>query len=256
MLFEFFNKVVFGQKTSCVPERVGLVDRMKALRQRCEDYTSHYTPYIVSLHSKQILEAINCVDELESKLHSMNVYSCIFEKLAKAIYNRYNPSVVYFFNNEVHVVFYNCDDNPELYDGNIHLLMSSITSFATRELDRYLSSQIDFTFVAKYTEFPKEYEVLNFLIWRQFDCRRNNTTLLYKCLHKDEFLQGRLTFDKVNLQTMSSELDALTLKNIERILYGVICKRIHFAPRNHISSFCEPLWQNFSDNYRRFIAST
>lgn len=241
---------------------LGLVDRMKMYQKQCETYIHHYTPYIISLQSKNILQLINCVSTFDEKIKMLDLYNELFTKVSSELFRRFDPDLIYFFNNEIHMVFYNCDETPSLYNGNIDTLLTSIVSFATMELIKTMSTQInDFeynlnTLTAKYTCFPKDFEVLNYLVWRQLDCKRNNTTLLYKCCNKDLFLEDKLPLNKVEISQMKIPEVA------DYILSGtVLKKRKDFYVksddksyyRNKLCSMNVDFKDNFSQNMHMYV---
>jgi hypothetical protein len=80
------------------------------------------------------------------------------------------------------------------------------------------------TFECTFVEFDKDYEVLNYIIWRQLDCIRNTTTLLFKCLKNDEILDGKDPVSHVCLVDMTN---ALRESNGEELcfVYGTLMKK-------------------------------
>jgi hypothetical protein len=83
---------------------------------------------------------------------------------------------------------------------------------------------IDFLFNGEFIEFDKDYETLNYLIWRQLDCKRNNTVLLYRCLKRNDILDNNLILDKIKNEEMRQELNDYTDIH-ESIFTGNIIKR-------------------------------
>lgn len=256
----FYNFISRFFRPTTVPQSVCLVDRMNVLKWRSEDY-SDYCPFVVSLHSKKILEAINFVESVDKKMESLYWYRSIFVDVCRKLYNRFDPSMIYIMNNEIHMVFYRSLETPDpLYMGNIHTLLSTITSFATRELDRYLGQSLDFTFVARYIEFPKEYEVLNYLVYRQLDCRRNNTTLLYKCLFKDAHYEGTLDINGLSVEDMTQILaekgvESGKFTDLEATFNGVTLKRTETATARKTIEVITPIFSSgFRDNFQKLIA--
>lgn len=145
-----------------------------------------YQPYIISVKSRDILNYVNhqvySYDNESSfikKLDFLNKYNEILVDICKKCYSRFNPNMIYSFNDEIHLVFYNTTDYPDLYNGNIHKTLSTISSYITRLFTQKLQHEFDFTFYAKYVSFSTEYEVLNYLVWRQNDCNRNNIITMY-----------------------------------------------------------------------------
>lgn len=249
MLSKFIN-YLFGGVDSNDDKRDDLGDRMNRYTQSCQLYTEYFTPFIVSIQSKDILDGINTVTNLDEKIKQMKTINDLLYQVCKSVYNRFDPTLVYYFNNEIHVLF---NGNSELlYNGDIYKLITILTSFVTKEF------QGNCMFTAKYTEFPKDYECLNYLVWRQFDCKRNNVTLLYKCLHKDLYLDSALGCDQ-KLDDMFAELPELplflTLGNIlkKNLVYhekkGVVYHR-KLIEVMHIN-----LAENFSQNFKTLVCN-
>ena len=157
----------------------------KSLNYRMREILSEYNnntfnsnkPYIISIKSKKILDYVNCKeDSIEDKLYSWNEYNNILVEISKRCYYYFNPSLIYSFNDEIHLVFYNEHDN---YNGNINKTLTTVVSFITRLFAKKLDDYV-FTFHGKYIQFNTEYETLNYLIWRQNHCKINNTNTLLK----------------------------------------------------------------------------
>jgi hypothetical protein len=207
---------------------------MTSLHVRMEDivnsynnaYFEEYKPYVISIKSKEILEYINAIqDSFEEKIQRFSDYNKILTSVSKECYRRFNPNVIYSFNDEIHLVFVDSLDFPYLYNNNINKIITTIVSVITRQFTKeFLSVNIDFNFTCsgKYAIFKHEFEVLNYLIWRQNDCKRNNTFTLYK--YFDENLHGK------SLQYMSKALSFYLSKlelsfDLRKIIYGNILKK-------------------------------
>lgn len=228
-----------------------------------------YQPYIVSLKSKEILEFINFPDKsIRDKIHLWKNYNEILLNVSKACYNRFNPSMIYAFNDEIHMVFYNTSDYPDLYNGNITKTLTTMSSFATYIFTKeFIKYNIDFNFTigAKYVEFYPEYETLNYLVWRQLDCKRNNIITLYRYFNSD------VTYKSLDDVTQSlfhalSDLN-ITHKDLEFLIYGNVLKKelVYVAnkentedisPRKEFNVSHELLHENFKENVRKYIQNT
>jgi hypothetical protein len=176
-----------------------------------------FKPHVISIKSKNMLQKINEVTDINTKLELLKLYSDMMIDACKVLYNRFDPHMMYMFNNEIHLVFNYNDDGVFLYDGNIHKLLSVICSYVTLEINKRLP--YDAFFEATFTAFNIDYEILNFLIWRQYDCKRNVSSLLYKCLlHGVQNLGDSVCIDK-------DVLHHTPLSDIENILalHGYEC---------------------------------
>jgi hypothetical protein len=78
----------------------------------------------------------------------------------------------------------------------------------------------DLVYTAQYIEFDKDHETLNYLIWRQFDCKRNSITLLYKCLNNVS------NVDSIKLSVMVNDLKRhRVFEELNYLLTGHIFKK-------------------------------
>jgi tRNA(His) 5'-end guanylyltransferase len=243
--------------------------RMQSL---LSDYNSdtftQYKPYIVSLKSKEILEYLNFQKEsLHVKLDEWNEYNKILMNVTKECYNRFNPLMIYTFNDEIHMVFYNVSDYPDLYNGNINKTITTMASFVTRMFTKeFMKNQInfDFTIGAKHVEFSSEYEVLNYLIWRQFDCKRNNIITLYKYFKsdvKDMQLEDvtQMLFHNLNdINITHSQLNFLIYGNIlkKELVYIENKYETELSSRKQLHISHELLHENFKENLTKYIFNT
>lgn len=163
-----------------------LQTRMSKLIKRYNGKKCHpYKAHIVSLKSKELLKYINFVCPIDEKVERLRVYNEILLCAAKSLYQRFDPEVIYCFNNEIHLVFFYNDAGSFVYDGDIMKTITSIVSHVTSSFVKELlakSLKIDVHFTGTFIEFDQDYEALNYIIWRQLDCTRNNVTLMYKCV--------------------------------------------------------------------------
>lgn len=201
--------------------------RMKHYLSRYNSYCHYYKPHIISLKSKKLLFFINHLTTLDEKLDILKEHNDMLIAVCKKLYERFDPHMIYTFNNEIHLVFYYNDMGDVLYYGNVNKLMTSIVSFASIYMEKVLSQKgidIDFLFDGEFVEFDRDYETLNYIIWRQLDCKRNNTVLLYKCIKKDEILDNKLAIEKIKIEEMQKEFENYN-KIDESIFTGNIIKR-------------------------------
>lgn len=228
-----------------------------------------YQPYVISLKSKEILEFLNFpATSVRDKINLWKNYNEILLTVSKSCYNRFNPSMIYAFNDEIHMVFYNTSDYPDLYNGNINKTLTTMSSFATYIFTKeFMKYNIDFEFTigAKYAEFNPEYETLNYLVWRQLDCKRNNIITLYKYFNSDVKF---MNLDDVT-QRLFHELSDINIthKELEFLIYGNVLKKElvyvvnkenteDISPRKEFNLSHELLHENFKENVRKYIQNT
>jgi len=244
---------------------ITLGTRMETILNDCNNqYFEEYKPYIISIKSKEILKYVNKMqNSFEDKIKQLSNYNKILVNVSKECYIRFNPNLIYSFNDEIHFVFFNSIDFPYLYNGNINKTITTIVSFITRMfIKEFLSMNIDvdFTCYGKYAIFKNEYEVLNYLIWRQNDCKRNNIFTLYNYFSKDT-LHGK-SLDYMN-KNLSIYLNKLKLSfDLRKIIYGNILKKelIYVENKNKelstkkiITNNHDILSDNFDENLQKLI---
>ena len=218
---------------------------------------------IVTLKSKRLMQYINHLGEFKDKVADLYTIQDIMFRVAKCIYKEYDPHVIYTFGNEIDVVFHYNDRGDFVYDGNIHKTLTSLASIASIETYRLLRESginLDCYFTAHSIEFDVDYEPLNYLIWRQMDCRRNMVTLLYKCLHVDSVLDGKYDVENMKIKDMIGYLDntrGIDVENdLREILTGNIVKKYMFQIKREESKFVSRRSVGvdhfyFSDNFKQ-----
>jgi len=231
MLFEFIENIkkyfesiynIFNDNY----DEAGIQSRMKMLETRYNSETCHpYKPHIFSLKSKNLLAYVNSLSNLDDKLSLFEKYNNILKNVCSKLYDRFDPTFIYTFNNEIHLVFYYNDEGHFQYDGNLNKSLSKMTSYASIMMSKELQQNdinIDFTFECSFVEFDIDYECLNYIIWRQLDCKRNITTLLYKC-HKND---NSFNVNGLKLIDLENELyNNYSEDKIKNLLYGIIVKK-------------------------------
>lgn len=234
-----------------------LDERMKNIVNNKNDKCYYgYKPVIISLNSKELLNNINHLTSFTNKVSWLEHVNIMLFQTSKNIYERYNPDLIYTFGNEINVVFYNNENG--IYNNNINKTITSLSSYASVEMsNRFKKNKmdIDVYFTAKFIEFDQEYEVLNYLIWRQIDCKRNTITLLYKCLNVESILEHRLSVEGMKIDQMVEELNRVTDTDIENVLYHLLTGNIikkylteHIYDRTTKQKFCRTCIK--SDNFR------
>jgi hypothetical protein len=248
---------------------ISLKTRMQSLLNKHNNNNfSSYKPYIISLKSKEILEYLNFqYNSISEKITQLKNYNDTLLSVSKSCYTRFNPSMIYTFNDEIHMVFYNTSDYPDLYNGNINKTLTTISSYVSRLFTKeFIKNNLDFEFTihAKYLEFDKEYETLNYLVWRQHDCKRNNIITLYKYFNK-YFVCNSL--DNIT-QTLFHNLTDIhiTHKDIECLIYGNILKKelvyiqnkqeTELSLKKEFNISHELFHINFKENMRKYILNT
>lgn len=244
---------------------VPLKARMQSLvKEYNSDTFSVYKPYIISLKSKHILQYLNCEkSSIHDSIEVFKEYNKILLKVSKECYNSFNPSMIYSFNDEIHMVFYNISDYPDLYNGNINKTMTIITSLASRVFTKEFMNiglDFDFTIGAKYVEFEKDYEVLNYLIWRQLDCKRNNIITLYRYNNLDVknislgYINELLLKYLEDINIDYSELNYLIYGNIiKKELVYIYTKDKCISTRKEFTILHELLKEDFKNNLRKYV---
>jgi hypothetical protein len=200
-----------------------LEKRMKEIIKKDNGKTCHpYKPYIVSLKSRTLLNLINKVKNetskyksvIEDKIDLIQMINTILINVSKKLYLKFDPTIIYTFHNEINLVFFYKENGECIYDGNMNKILTSIVSCASivfsKEFEKNRVNDVedlDFIFDGHLIEFDKDYETLNFLIWRQFVCKRNTISLLYKCLYNNKDTNNMSISDmKYSLPIISPEI--------------------------------------------------
>jgi len=188
------------------------------------DKCHYYKPHIVSIKSCQILDLLNTIISFDKKVKSLELFQSILYESVKPLYIDCAPNMVYTFLNEIHLVFFYNEEGNYIYDGNINKTITMMTSSISVNFCKQLyirGIDFNFTFTGQIVEFDKDYETLNYLIWRQNDCRRNTLSLLYKCLHLDLFLENVLDLNK-KLSEMKKDIDNILNEDVETSLIHLV----------------------------------
>lgn len=243
-----------------------------------------FKPHIISLKSKNLLSHINHLTNLDDKLESLRKFNAVLERVCTSLYAKFDPHMMYAFNNEIHLVFYHNDDGNFLYDGDIMKTVTKIVSYASIVLAKELKESdlawnVDCVFEGNFVEFSKEYEALNYIVWRQLDCKRNNITLLYKCINYEGILDNMVSLDKVRLTELQKGVsDKVAYDTLETLVYGQVLKKqiiyietdaksvcwkegeqLHEEDKNELVTrkmMCVkhiPLWVNFKSNLHKYV---
>lgn len=222
MIISYITWLTSDQQTtpSC-----SLTERMKKYTNQQHDVYCHpFQPHIVSLKSSMLSRVINTVTSIEEKKAFYDKFNATLQQVVAAMYDRFDPHLVYAFNNEIHLVFYPNEEGQYLYDGRISKIITTIASWTSVEMTKRMGGEDgSFIFEANFVEFARDWEVLNYILWRQYDCKRNSMTLLYKCLNKDLVEDGQDPTCFVKLDEMAWEL--LDQEISDAIVYGSTMKK-------------------------------
>jgi tRNA(His) 5'-end guanylyltransferase len=186
------------------------------------DKAYDYLPYICTFSSVELLKHINKVDHIDIKLMFLYKINKIFENISIKLFKKYNPILIYFFNNEFTLLFVPEINNEIMFNGNVNKTLTHISSYisilVTKELND-ININKSFIFTGKAVEFSNKHEAFNFLIWRQFDCKRNNINLFYRCL----FPKQNLT--QITSAKMLEEIYNHNVKLDADVLHGFIISK-------------------------------
>jgi hypothetical protein len=196
------------------------------LQKRMQHLTtpSRFHPYkghIISLKSKELLEYINKPNvEFNTKFSNFNQ---ILNNVSKSLYLRYSPNMIYSFNDEINLVFFHNENDTEyIYGDDINKTITSMTSYASIQfMKEFTSNKLDIEFVinGKYVEFDEDYEMLNYIIWRQNDCYRNNLSVLHNNYNKGSIHSMSIVDVILSLEQLEKEKQEAD--GIKRINFGM-----------------------------------
>jgi len=210
--------------------------RMRNLIKKYNDTKCHgFKPFIITLKSKNLMTYINRLNDYNNKIKELENLQDLLFKVSKKLYIKYDPNLIYTFQNEINMVFYYNKKGDYIYDGNINKMLTSMSSYISTELTKLFlleNIKVDLYFSAQFIEFDIDYEILNYLVWRQMDCRRNTITLLYKCMFKDDFLDGTKTVENMSIDKMTESFNitpnGFFKESIYNLLTGNIVKKFLF----------------------------
>lgn len=221
--------------------------KIKKYNKKCHPYKAH----IITIKSKNILKQLNGVTHLNNKVDAFVLHNEILKEVANKIISTFNPTFIYTFNDEIHVVFNYNEEGYFLYDCDISKTMTKIVSLASTEFSKQLwhrKLDVNVMFHGKFVEFDKEYECMNYIIWRQLDCKRNNITLLSKC-------KTNASVKGVSLIKLELELEEEKEKMLKwnEIVYGMVVKRGYINNKAVIKIDSKELANNFIENMREYL---
>lgn len=220
--FQIFSKVLTTSHRKFFKEE-SLQDRMRRQVKKYDYHIHPYKPFVLTVKCEKLLFFVNHVTTLQEKLVFLTKIKEILLNVSKQLYDCYSPHMIYTFNNEIHLVFFYNDHGRYMYNGSLNKHATKISSHASllfmqEMIKHHLTLSCICTSYG--VEFDKDYEILNYVIWRQHDCKRNNISLIYKCYKNNE--------EEDVLNNKSSSDLYLELKGIEVpdfVFCGVILKK-------------------------------
>jgi len=207
----------------------GLFERMKEYTNRYNSRELHgFKPFVLTLKSKRLLMYINKMVEhetVDAKTAMYNTLYGVIKNVCERLYNHFDPELIYTFNDEIHLVF-NGESTPLMFNGNINKILTNTVSatsvyFAEESLKIGLSNPNfpkSCIFEGTCVEFSRDYEAFNYIIWRQFDCKRNNMSLMYAIYMSDKRSLNGKAIDEIE-----DELASVGIS--DAIKYGMIIKK-------------------------------
>ena len=194
-----------------------------------------FQPFVISLKCKSLMKYINELKTFDKKTKQLNELQDIMFEAGKMLYAKYDPHLIYTFQNEINLVYNYNDQGNYIYDGNINKMLTSITSYISVFFTKCLMKHnidLDVSFFGQFVEFNIDYEVLNYLIWRQMDCKRNTISLLYKCVNFEDFLSMTESIDNMSIENMLFDINQKLDKKVEcdykNLLTGNVIKKYMF----------------------------
>lgn len=240
--YHMYNTIQYYNINS---DKVSFHKRMhKYIRESDVDFES---PFVVYVRSKALIKLINKRSSYENKLAFLKDYNVQLTKISKKLYKDFEPNLIYAFNNELHLIF---NKETSIYKGSSQRLLTNIVSAVTRYF-----SDLNVQFEGRIIYFPKQCEVLNFLVWRQFDCKRNTLTLLHKCVKPSARNGNRKTEINEGMENILHDLGPLADEVVNGNIYKkeVYYKGDELVTRTRISVLHEWLSENFDSSYQKYI---
>jgi len=183
-----------SNKFSSIVESDEIKIRMSKYINKNNKKCHPFKPFVVSLKSRQILSYFNYLTSIDDKLKFIDKFNEIMITVSKKLYTQYDPHMIYTFHDEIHLVFFYNENGNYLYSGDINKIITTLVSYTSIEMTKILTKRsidLEFVYKGQFIQFDNDYEILNYIIWRQFDCKRNIITLLYKCINLENFLNNK-----------------------------------------------------------------
>jgi len=143
--------------------------------------------YVISLRSKELLKSINRITSVDCKLEQFKNHNASLIEVSKKLYEKFDPKAIYCFNNEIHLVYQSNRCSRSYSNCPVDKLLTSACSVASVTASALPASALPASaspviFTGQAFEFDNQNEILDYIITRQFYCKRNNMTLIYRCL--------------------------------------------------------------------------
>jgi tRNA(His) 5'-end guanylyltransferase len=246
-----------------------LQKRMQSLVKR-----PHFHPYkghIVTLKSKEILHYLNKTGSEVNFSEKCTNFNKILVNVSKSLYLKYNPNMIYSFNDEINLVFFHDEsDTDYVYKGDIYKTVTMMSSFASIQFTKEFAAaniDLDFLINGKFVEFKEDYEMLNYIIWRQNDCYRNNLAVLHNHFTntKSSMKITELILNLEQLEKEKQEADGVKRSNFGMdmsFFYGNIIKKEIVYKEINGKMICKKefnvdnrtvLKWNFSENLQKYV---
>lgn len=154
---------------SKIPKNVvPLPQRMDFYLDKYNSFKSHsYKGHVVVIKSKRILDLFksskNSLEKLDM-IHSSMINIC------HGLMEKYNPRLIYTFSDEVHLVFMYNDNTSYIFNGNVHKLLTNVSSTMAFLISKFGLISVNPEITAKFVQFSNDYELLNFIAWKQSHC--------------------------------------------------------------------------------------
>lgn len=237
MYINYFNNV-YNYVSDYLSNKVTSISDDSEIKKRMTKYINKnnkkchpFKPFVVSLKSRQILSYFNYLTKIDEKLKFIEKFNEIMIEVSKKLYIQYDPHMIYTFQDEIHLVFFYNENGNYIYSGDINKIITTIVSYTSIEMTKILAKRsinLDFVYKAQFVEFDKDYEILNYIVWRQLDCKRNIITLLYKCINLENFLDNKDKHNYLKLDVMEKNVYDILKEKLELHCTGNILKKSLF----------------------------
>lgn len=246
-IFNYLSSVIYTEPTKIDQHSNYFYDRMKGFIENNQTYYKNDKYYIITIKSSGLLDDINKIEKISDKIQFIKVVNEALISTSEIIYKKFSPYLIYICNNEINVVFHGKDT---LYNGNITKNVSTITSCITLEFNKNIKENTEYIFSGHTVQFEKEYETLNYIIWRYFDCVRNVSNLLWRCSR--EQLSLYLNPEVPTLDIVKNDTEIYS--DIE-YLYGCLLKKCLYSRQHskHTRLILEKEIINDPEYSRRYI---
>ena len=233
------NLIYSKLPTTVVP----LPQRMSFYLEKYNSFKSHsFKGHIVIIKSKKILEVFNAN---KTSLEKLDMIHSSMISICQSLMEKYNPRLIYTFNDEIHLAFMYDDDDYSRYmfDGNVHKLLTHISSSTSYFISKFNLLSLNPEVTAKFVQFNNDYELLNFIAWKQSHCfsKAENTSPL---LNTDS-IPLWYKFGTFLKKKMFVKFDSHVERNVDYDYTSVFPEDIVF--RKQIVTFHKHLFSEFTN---------